>query len=260
CDVALLFRVGERDAADEEDIRAKVLLLFETKYHDSQSKRPDTPAKITRKAFHALNGVSQYVNACNIRRVCFVYCNTAVRDGVNAAIHHSSKKQQESTAPPQQYPAASAVPGGGVPVATQQVHQPQQVPQYVQEGPFLMDYVCLQENHADLSEKPVDQPTKLADLLEKPLSPPENCTLNEIMRTLGERGCTSSLHTVWTEDGWRDLLDSLYMIVPDIDEESIQNNSPVKETKKVKTPESAKPVTISKKKGDPKKKNVQRRR
>lgn len=110
-----------------------------------------------------------------------------------------------------------------------------------------MDYVCLQENHADLSEKPVDQPTKLADLLEKPLSPPDNCTLNEIMRTLGERGCTSSLHTVQTEDEWHDLLDSLYLMVPDVDDASIRVPE-VSETTKAKAP-SRQPVTNIKKGG-----------
>ena len=112
-----------------------------------------------------------------------------------------------------------------------------------------MDYVCLKprKNHSDLSEKPVDQPTKLADLLEKPLSPPENCTLNEIMRTLGERGCTSSLHTVQTEDEWHDLLDSLYLMVPDVDDASIRVPE-VSETTKAKAP-GRQPVTNIKKGG-----------
>ncbi|CUG90384.1 Hypothetical protein, putative [Bodo saltans] len=87
CDVALLFRVGKRHATDKAD--QKVLFLFETKYYASESGTPDTVWKITKKAYQSLNGVSQYVKRCNIRRVCFVYCNTAVRDGVNAIIHHS---------------------------------------------------------------------------------------------------------------------------------------------------------------------------
>ncbi|CUG93451.1 Hypothetical protein, putative [Bodo saltans] len=147
----MLLRAGEKNATDTVDQRAKVLLLFETKYCASSKSTPH------RKALHALNGVVDYVNQCNIRRVCFVYCNTAVRDVKNAQTQH----------------------------------------------PYLLS--------------------------EKPKKPNINKfkTLKDVMTELQRRGCTTSLHTVWEEDEWRSLLDSLYLIVPDMDEESIVPNAPI---------------------------------
>ncbi|CUG87726.1 Hypothetical protein, putative [Bodo saltans] len=111
----------------------------------------------TSKALHALNGVVDYVKHCNIRRVCFVYCNPAVRDGTGAQMQHSYSLSEKT-------------------------------------------------------KKPNANKFK---------------TLKDVMKELQRRGCTTSLHTVSTEKEWRSLLDSLYLIVPDMDEASIVPNAPI---------------------------------
>ncbi|CUG89199.1 Hypothetical protein, putative, partial [Bodo saltans] len=173
CDRAMFFRVGTRNLKGGVDQPAKVLFLFEMKYHASGSSEQDTVDGISTKALHALNGVRHYVNPCNIRRVCFVYCNSAVR-GDNAVNNATSADANavvnNSIAPP--------------------------------ESPFLM------EKHYPVVNEHCD-------------------TLIKSMSELGGLGCTSSLHTVWNEEEWRNLLDSLYLIVPDMDEEPIGNHSPV---------------------------------
>ncbi|CUF17833.1 Hypothetical protein, putative [Bodo saltans] len=164
---------GQEECGRRRGRAEKVLLLFETKHYVAGSGALDTPESISTKAFHALHGVSQYVNTCNIRRVCFVYCNTGMRGGgANAVIHHSSAHQK---------------------------------------GPFMMEHDC---------GKPVDDPGKHLVLPKK-----RRTTLSEMMRTLGDLGCTTSLHTVWTENEWCDLLDSLYLMVPDIDEVSVDEET-----------------------------------
>jgi hypothetical protein len=144
-----VFRVGVPGKPD-----SKVLLLFETKYHTQNSLFSQTPSIITRKAVQALAAVRSYVVPCGICRVCFVYCNSAVR-----------------------------------------LEEPSSLT--AQGNPF------------DLTEKvAVDGENKAT-------------SLHEVMDNLAAQGCTTSLHTVWTEAEWRSLLGCLYLVVPDIGEPSV---------------------------------------
>ncbi|CUG84768.1 Hypothetical protein, putative [Bodo saltans] len=158
CDVVMFFRVGNRNG------REKVLFLFEAKYHSPTTSITDED--VSMKALDSLNGVLPYVIPCNVRRVCFVFCNTSFR-------------------------VVGKSLGGDVTSRTQP-----------KRAPFLMQ--------KELSSAKPD-PFK---------------TLSGVMGELGRLGCTTSLHTVWNEEEWRNLLDSLYLIIPDTDEDPIASNKP----------------------------------
>ncbi|CUG92976.1 Hypothetical protein, putative [Bodo saltans] len=49
--------------------------------------------------------------------------------------------------------------------------------------------------------------------------------LYTITQELAAEGCTTSLHTVWTEEEWRNLLDCLYFVMPEIGEKPISNHA-----------------------------------
>ncbi|CUG91336.1 Hypothetical protein, putative [Bodo saltans] len=163
CDVAMFFRVGNKNVAvAEDDRREKVLFLFEAKYHSPTT--PISDEDVSMKALDSLNGVLPYVIPCNVRRVCFVFCNPAL----------------------------------GV------------------EGKSYLD------GDEEVAEPSHSQPQRAPFLMQKELSSPSNDpfkTLSGVMGELGRLGCTTSLHTVWSEKEWRNLLDSLYFIIPDTDEE-----------------------------------------
>lgn len=151
CGVALLFSIDEKVPVNE---RTKILMLFESRYHNSDFDTQDTQGDISTKAFHALNGVLAYVTSCNVRRVCFVYCNTSVRQ-------------------------------------------------------FNED-----------REKPFNLTLRVRN-------PTNHKTLDDVTKALATLGCTTSLHTVWNEEAWRNLLNCLYCVVPDTDEEPIASSKPI---------------------------------
>ncbi|CUG81445.1 Hypothetical protein, putative [Bodo saltans] len=156
CDVAMFFRVGKNVAVTEDNCREKVLFLIEAKYHSPTTWITDED--VSMKALDSLNGVLPYVIQCNVRRVCFVFCNTSFRvAGKSLGGDETSRSQPK-------------------------------------RAPFLMQKEFSRHNNNRFK------------------------TLSGVMGELRRLGCTTSLHTVWNEKEWRNLLDSLYLIIPDTDE------------------------------------------
>ncbi|CUF37401.1 Hypothetical protein, putative [Bodo saltans] len=57
--------------------------------------------------------------------------------------------------------------------------------------------------------------------------------LHKITQALAAAGCTTSLHTVWSEEEWLNLLDCLYFVVPDIGDEPLHVSAAIKAKKRV---------------------------
>ena len=172
CDRIMVCRIGNK-----KDV---ALLIFETKYYTANSANAADKDSVKKKAIDTLDPLLQYVQHCiehsssiRIRRVCFVYCNTAVRPKTKA-------------------PKANADIDGS---SAGEVLE-------LKKNPFQVEdtnkFIHTMGNEAEL---------------------------HKITQALAAEGCTTSLHTVWTEEEWLNLLDCLYFVVPDIGDESIDSNA-----------------------------------
>ncbi|CUG89266.1 Hypothetical protein, putative [Bodo saltans] len=189
CDRTMVCRLGKTNNV--------ALLIFETKYFTATSAmlaeigsaKAVEKNDAEKKAIDTLVPLLDYVRYFNapkkslkkpkeesikIRRVCFVYCNTAVRSD-DAALTTQNTNADGNTVP-------CSVNGDTA------AKQSKKEASELKKNPYNVDG------------------NKFADT---------KCKLHTITQELAAEGCTTSLHTVWTEEEWLNLLDSFYFVVPD---------------------------------------------